>query len=93
MLQSSLKAGLLGLLAIPSTLAQSYTNTTPSALLSNVTVFSPPSNYTVPRTLYARTLLLNQNCETDNHILGTFTIRPPGITYLPIFESDDGGNT
>ena len=81
---------LLGALALPATvLAQS----TP---LSNVTIFTPPSNYTVPRTLYARTLLLNQDCETDNVLLATWENYLPNNDsnpYTPIYQSLDLGET
>ena len=46
-------------------------------LLSNVTIFDPPKDYTVPRTLYARTLLLNQAGESNNVLLATWE------NYLP----------
>lgn len=75
-------------------------------LLQNVTIFDPPENYTVPRTLYARTLLLNQNCQTDNVILATWeNYLPtenntqtcpencPENPYMPIYQSLDGGQT
>ncbi|OCK83305.1 glycoside hydrolase family 93 protein [Lepidopterella palustris CBS 459.81] len=60
---------------------------------SNVTVFTPPSNYTIPRTLYARTLLLNQNCEYDNVLLATWENYSPEPPYFPIFRSTDLGRT
>ena len=66
------------------------------ALLTNVTIFDPPQNYTVPRTLYARTLLLNQNCETDNVLLATWENYGPNnntFPYFPIYESLDLGAT
>ncbi|TKA30476.1 hypothetical protein B0A50_02704 [Salinomyces thailandicus] len=70
--------------------------TTVNALFTNVTIFTPPANYTVPRTLYARTLLLNQNCETDNVILATwenYLYNNNSNPYFPIYASTDGGST
>ena len=91
MLFKTVAAAAVSLLALPSALAQ---NASDSGLLTNVTIFSPPANYTIPRTLYARTLLLNQNCETDNVLLATWeNYREDNNTfpYLPIYASTDGG--
>ncbi|KAF2843354.1 glycoside hydrolase family 93 protein [Patellaria atrata CBS 101060] len=54
------------------------------------TIFKPPSNYKVPRTLYARTLLLNQ---TDNAILATWENYSPEPPYFPVYQSKDLGKT
>lgn len=57
----------------------------------DVTIFIPPANYNIPRTLYARTLLLKES----NKILATwenYSPQPP-LVYYPIFESDDLGQT
>ena len=57
----------------------------------DVTVFTPPAGYNIPRTLYARTLLLKES----NKILATwenYSPQPP-LVYYPIFESDDLGQT
>ncbi|KAK5167504.1 uncharacterized protein LTR77_007203 [Saxophila tyrrhenica] len=67
-------------------------------LLTNVTIFTPPRNYTVPRTLYARTLLLNQNCkhEDQNTLLATWENYLPNnnsFPYMPIYQSLDLGET
>ncbi|KAF2235926.1 glycoside hydrolase family 93 protein [Viridothelium virens] len=62
---------------------------------TNVTIFTPPSNYTTPKTLYARTLLLNQNCETDNVLLSTwenYSPEPPSV-YFPIYKSTNLGES
>ncbi|KAI9654802.1 MAG: hypothetical protein M1821_005796 [Bathelium mastoideum] len=62
---------------------------------TNVTIFSPPSNYTIPRTLYARTVLLNQDCETDDVLLATwenYSPQPP-LVYYPIYQSTDLGKS
>ncbi|OCL12766.1 glycoside hydrolase family 93 protein [Glonium stellatum] len=61
--------------------------------VSNITIFTPPSNYTIPRTLYARTLLLNQNCEHDNVLLATWENYSLELPYFPIFRSTDLGQT
>ena len=73
-------------------------------LLSNVTIFDPPDNYTVPRTLYARVRKLN--CDDDNTLLATWenylptennTVACPSNCplnpYIPIWESTDLGET
>ena len=65
-------------------------------LLTNVTIFTPPRDYTDPRTLYARTLLLNQNGEKDNVLLATWENYLPNNNsnpYMPIWESYDLGAT
>ncbi|KAK4498371.1 hypothetical protein PRZ48_011029 [Zasmidium cellare] len=63
----------------------------PSApALDSVLIFDPPSNYTVPRTLYARTLLLKKT----NTLLATWENYGPNnntFPYFPIYESTDGG--
>lgn len=69
---------------------------TANALLTNVTIFDPPANYTVPRTLYARTLLLNQDCETSNVLLATwenYLWDNDTNPYFPIYQSLDLGET
>lgn len=101
MVSSALTAVALSLVAFPAVLAQIWTtptngSTDPISTIANVTVFSPPANYTVPRTLYARTLLLNQNCETDNVLLATWENYGPDNNtnpYFPIYQSLDGGAT
>src|SRR6187402_1499540 len=62
-------------------------------IVSNITVFTPPTWWTSHSTSYARVLLLNQACEKNNVLLTTFIINPPGETYLPIYRSVDGGFT
>ena len=65
-------------------------------LITNVTIFDPPKNYTIPRTLYARTVLLNDDCGEDNVLLTTWeNYRPSNDTfpYLPIYQSLDLGRT
>jgi len=101
MFSSAIKVAALSLLTLPSAIAQSWSqptngSTNVPASITNVTVFSPPSNYTIPRTLYARTLLLNQDCETDNILLATWENYGPNNNtnpYFPIYQSLDGGAT
>src|SRR3954471_9707644 len=61
-----------------------------ASTFSNVTVFTPPSNYTDPRVLYARSV------ELDGGILlatwENYSPEPPQV-YFPIFQSADGGET
>lgn len=90
-----------GLLA-PSVIAQGGGSN--RQLLSNVTVFDPPENYTVPRTLYARVRKLD--CDGSNILLATWenylptennTVACPSNCplnpYIPIWESTDLGET
>jgi hypothetical protein len=69
-----------------------------TALLDNITVFHPPSNYTIPRTLYARSLLLNQPdpATGNNVLLATWENYLPNndsFPYFPIYQSFDLGET
>ena len=62
----------------------------PSPLFSNVTVFVPPSDYTSPRTLYARTAQL-----PNGDLLATwenYSPEPPPV-YFPIYLSKDAGES
>ncbi|PGH11814.1 hypothetical protein AJ80_06972 [Polytolypa hystricis UAMH7299] len=57
---------------------------------TGVTIFTPPSNYTDPRVLYARTAQL-----PSGSILATwenYSPEPPPV-YFPIYQSDDFGKT
>lgn len=75
----------VGILGAPSTTALK-----PFSTFSGVTVFSPPTNYTTPRVLYARTVILD-----NGDILATwenYSPEPP-MVYFPIFRSKDGGET
>jgi hypothetical protein len=59
-----------------------------STTFSNVNIFSPPSNYRVPKVLYARTVLLS-----NGYLLATwenYSPEPPPV-YWPIYQSTDGG--
>jgi hypothetical protein len=62
----------------------------PFSTFSNVTIFTPPANYTDPQVLYARTV------ELDGGVLlatwENYSPQPP-LVYFPIFESLDGGES
>ncbi|KAJ5630374.1 Neuraminidase [Penicillium longicatenatum] len=61
----------------------------PSAL-SDVTIFDPPTDYNLPRTLYARTIEL-----PNGDLLSTwenYSPEPP-LVYFPIYRSKDYGKT
>ncbi|KAK4613480.1 hypothetical protein CLAFUW4_08871 [Fulvia fulva] len=67
-------------------------NATSGVPLDSVLIFDPPANYTIPRTLYARTLQL-QDCGT---LLATWENYGPNnntFPYFPIYQSTDGGLT
>ncbi|EIN08269.1 BNR/Asp-box repeat protein [Punctularia strigosozonata HHB-11173 SS5] len=85
---------LLGLLSL-FTLGQCAIAPKPrvSETFTNADIFKPPSTYTIPRTLYARTVLLNQNHKTSNVILATWENYSPEPPYFPIFRSTDLGRT
>ncbi|KAI5928088.1 Sialidase [Camillea tinctor] len=58
--------------------------------LSQITIFTPPSDYTDPRVLYARTVQL-----PNNDLLATwenYSPEPPAV-YFPIYKSTDQGAT
>ncbi|KAI0407098.1 glycoside hydrolase family 93 protein [Xylaria palmicola] len=58
--------------------------------LASTTVFTPPSNYTDPRVLYARTVQL-----PNNDLLATwenYSPEPPPV-YFPVYRSSDAGAT
>ena len=87
----------LSLYALPLALAQK------PPLLTNVTVFDPPANYTIPRTLYARVRAL---CDDKNTLLAVWenylpTDNPeetcpdncPVNPYVPVYQSLDQGKT
>lgn len=58
------------------------------------TIFTPPSSYEVPRTLYARSLLLKQNDEASKGtLLSTWENYSGGKTWFPIYQSTDHGST
>ncbi|PYH87532.1 neuraminidase, partial [Aspergillus ellipticus CBS 707.79] len=56
---------------------------------NDTVIFTPPSNYTIPRTLYARTLELPSGV-----LLATWENYSPeseGLVYFPIFRSENHG--
>ncbi|KAI1153255.1 glycoside hydrolase family 93 protein [Nemania diffusa] len=70
--------------------AQHHAPAPPIRTLSSLTVFSPPSNYTDPRVLFARTAQL-----PNNDLLATwenYSPEPPPV-YFPIYRSRDAGAT
>lgn len=69
--------------------AQSAPIRKPWTLLSNVTIFQPPSYYKIPRTLYARPLVL----EREKALLATWENYSPEPPFFPIFRSADGGQS
>ncbi|GAB7341087.1 hypothetical protein MBLNU457_7402t1 [Dothideomycetes sp. NU457] len=83
---------LLSLATLASTtFAWSSGHGSTSQTFSDVTIFDPPANYTIPRTLYARTLLLE-----DSVLLATWENYLPDndtFPYYPIYQSYDGGRS
>jgi hypothetical protein len=80
-----LAALLLSFLPLVSALPQ-----TSPAIFSQRVIFTPASNYTDPRTLYARTAQFD-----DGTLLATwenYSPEPPKV-YFPIYQSKDGGYT
>ena len=78
------------LLAAPLALAASIPKAKTSTTFSEVTIFSPPSDYVIPRTLYARNLQL-----PNGDLLATwenYSPEPPAV-YFPIYRSTDSGKT
>ncbi|KAK8049890.1 BNR/Asp-box repeat protein [Apiospora phragmitis] len=70
-------------------LASPFVRAAPTEL-TNVTVFTPPSDYTDPRVLYARAVQL-----PNNDLLATwenYSPEPPPV-YFPIYRSTDSGAT
>ncbi|TID25218.1 glycoside hydrolase family 93 protein [Venturia nashicola] len=59
-----------------------------SEALPSTTIFTPPSSYKIPRTLYARTLL-----TSDKTLLATWENYGPEPPYFPIYQSRDDGKT
>lgn len=64
-----------------------------SGIFNNITVFAPPESWSSHSTSYARSLLLDQNCETENVLLASWTFSPPDGPYLPIAKSTDLGHS
>ncbi|GAC98485.1 glycoside hydrolase [Pseudozyma hubeiensis SY62] len=57
-----------------------------------VTIYTPPSNYTSDRSLYARTLMLTVN-DNSGTLLTTWENYSGGKTWFPIYRSTDHGYT
>ncbi|KAK6864833.1 hypothetical protein PG990_005728 [Apiospora arundinis] len=76
-------------LAAASSLLSPLAGAVPTEL-TNVTLFTPPSDYTDPRVLYARAVQL-----PNNDLLATwenYSPEPPPV-YFPIYRSTDSGAT
>ncbi|MCJ1369358.1 hypothetical protein MMC20_000569 [Loxospora ochrophaea] len=83
-------SSLLSLVSLCASVPAPASALAPFGTFSEVTVFAPPANYTDPRTLYARTVLLE-----NGTLLATwenYSPQPP-LVYFPIFRSVDGGET
>ncbi|KAK2741397.1 hypothetical protein FQN55_008313 [Onygenales sp. PD_40] len=91
----------ISLLLIPLLLTTSLISASPApnsnlsprafGTFSDLTIFTPPSNYTDPRVLYARTALI----PSTNTLLATwenYSPEPP-IVHFPIYRSTDGGES
>jgi hypothetical protein len=79
---------LLPLLSLFTGAVLAYPKNPPFSIFPSTTVFTPPSNYTDPRVLYARTVELQ-----DGTLLATwenYSPEPP-LVYFPIYKSNDGG--
>ncbi|KAJ6563316.1 BNR/Asp-box repeat protein [Mycena vulgaris] len=62
---------------------------------TGVSLFKPPGTYLVPRTLYARTVLIPHDGADSNVLLATwenYSPEPP-LVWFPIFRSVDLGQT
>ncbi|THW15525.1 BNR/Asp-box repeat domain protein [Aureobasidium pullulans] len=80
--------------ALLATTAVAWPNVPSAPFVQNVTVFSPPANWPNKGGSYARSVLLNQNCEKGNPIiLATAAYQPPDGQYLIIHKSTDYGAT
>ena len=63
-------------------------------IFNNVTIFSPPTTWENQATSYARTVLLNQNCEQgEPTLLASFTWGDPNGPSFPIFKSTNAGES
>ncbi|KAK1227641.1 hypothetical protein PQX77_009354, partial [Marasmius sp. AFHP31] len=72
--------------------AQALESVTP---YTNRVIFSPPSDWPVPRTLYARSLLIKNDGADQNVLLTTwenYSPQPPNV-WFPIYRSTDLGQT
>lgn len=82
---------LLNVLALAATAhAATVSHSKSPSAVDNVTIFSPPSDYNIPRTLYARNEQL-----PNGDLLATwenYSPEPP-LVYFPIYRSKDYGKT
>ena len=63
----------------------------PHPPFDNVTIFTPPRNWTSHRTSYAQTVLLEHGGSKGDTLLASWSFSPPGRVYAPIYQSQDGG--
>lgn len=64
----------------------------PLQTFDNVTVFDPPTDWKDRSGSYARSVMLNKDCEDGvPTILATAAYSPPDGQYFQIFQSDDLG--
>ncbi|KAG9580769.1 BNR/Asp-box repeat domain protein, partial [Aureobasidium melanogenum] len=72
--------------------AVAWPSAPPAPFVQNTTVFVPPANWTDKGGSYARSVLLNQDCESgEPTILATAAYSPPDGQYFIIFKSTDYG--
>jgi hypothetical protein len=65
-----------------------------SPTFNNVTIVSPPASWQDRGGSYARSVLLNQNCERGvPELLATAAYSPPDGPYFQIFSSKDEGKS
>ncbi|CAG8101816.1 unnamed protein product [Penicillium olsonii] len=83
-------SSLIGLATAAAAVSVQRSKHSSPTALNNVTIFSPPSDYIVPRTLYPRNEQL-----PNGDILATwenYSPEPPQV-YFPIYRSKDHGKT
>ncbi|KAK1226780.1 hypothetical protein PQX77_010241 [Marasmius sp. AFHP31] len=88
---TALLRGLLGIFAF-SLAAQALDTVTP---YTDRVIFAPPSSWPVPRTLYARSVLIANDGADKNVLLATwenYSPEPP-IVWFPVYRSTDLGQT
>lgn len=74
--------------------AVAWPSTPSSPFVQNVTVFAPPADWPDKGGSYARSVLLNQNCENGKpNLLATAAYNAPDGQYLIISKSSDYGAT
>jgi hypothetical protein len=82
---------LLTKLCLPLLAVASVVPEAAAAAFTNVTIFAPPRSWSSHATAYARSILINDN-GTDV-LYATWIDSPPGLPYLPLYKSTDGGQT